>query len=103
MIRELRDASREAIKENKPGRGNSSARSSDTARAASLARNFVFHHRARFGDMPPMSKAGRAVDLLNEMFKIADVGDKKDAAEYLKKAIQHDKAGTAWVVHKRSK
>jgi len=100
-LRELRDIARIAVEEVKPERGNSSERSSDVARAASLARNFVFRFRMSFGVMPPMSKTGRAVNLLNEMFQIAGVGD-KDAADYVRTAIKRAKAGTAWV-RKRSK
>lgn len=91
-LRELRDATRFAHELEKPGRGNSPRRTPSSARMADLAKNFVFKFRTRFGYMPPMSKSGPEVDLLQRMFEAAgEVSN--DVAEQLRKAIERDSAG----------
>lgn len=91
-LRELRDAARFSIALMKPRPGNSGRRNSSSARMADLAKNFVFRFRCRFGYMPPMSKTGREVELLQTMFEIAGEVS-TDAAEQLRQAIEKDTVG----------
>lgn len=94
-LRELRDAARKAIELEKPGRGNSPRRNPTSARRANLAKNFVFRYRSRFGHMPPMSKTGDVVELLQKMLNAAGEGDDADAGALLRQAIEKDEAGRA--------
>lgn|GEM_PF-4629708 len=94
-LRELRDAARKAIELEKAGRGNSARRKPSSARRADLAKNFVFRYRSRFGHMPPMSKTGDVVDLLQKMLNAAGEGDDADAGALLRQAIEKDEAGRA--------
>jgi len=94
-LRELRDAARKAIELETPRRGNSARRNSTSARRADLAKNFVFRYRSRFGHMPPMSKTGDVVDLLQKMLNAAGEGDDADAGALLRQAIETDEAGRA--------
>jgi hypothetical protein len=94
-LRELRDAARKAIELEKPGRGNSAGRNPTSARRADLAKNFVFRYRSRFGQMPPMSKTGDVVELLQKMLNAAGEGDDADAGALLRQAIEKDEAGRA--------
>jgi hypothetical protein len=91
-LRELRDVVRYSIEVEKPKRGNDPRRTPASARKATLAKNFVFQFRGRFGYMPPISKTGRVVDLLDKMFTAADE-DSNDAAQQLRTAIQNDSVG----------
>lgn len=91
-LRELRDAARLALDQEKPRRGNSERRNPSSARMADLAKNFVFTFRSRFGYMPAVSKSGREVELLRKMFERAgEVSN--DAAEQLRRAIEKDAVG----------
>jgi hypothetical protein len=92
-LRELRDVARMAIEMERPGRGNSPRRNSISARRMDLAKNFVFRYRARFSEMPPMTKTGYVVDLLQNMLNRAGEGDDADAGELLRQAIEADKVG----------
>lgn len=92
-LRELRDVARMAIEIESPGRGNNPRRNSKSARRMDLASDFVFWYRARFSEMPPMSKTGRVVDLLQSMLNRAGEGDDADAGELLRQAIEADKVG----------
>lgn len=100
-LRELRDAARLAYELERPGRGNSARRNSSSARMSDLAKNFVFKFRSRFGYMPPMSKSGRDVELLQRMFEKAGEAS-NDAAEQLRRAIENDTAGRKLVPSART-
>ena len=88
-IIELRDAARNYAPLIKSKRGNSSQRKTSSMQAAALARNFVFNYRARFSCMPPISKTGRVVELLNQMLIVCG-NTHHDAAVLLKSSIQND-------------
>lgn len=92
-LRELRDVTRKAIELNKQGRGNSTHRDPKSLRRASLAKNFVFRYRSRFGSMPPVSRRGPVVDLMEKMFVVAGEDDETDAYELLRQAIKKDEVG----------
>lgn len=86
---ELRDAARHACKAVAPKRGNSSKRTARTALIDEVARNFVFHYRAHFGNLPPISQTGWAVDLLAAMLKLAGVAE-ADAAVARRRGVERD-------------
>ena len=91
-LRELRDLARLALKLEKPNRGNSPGRDQSAARKSRLAKNFVFRFRSRFGFMPPITKTGRVIELLKEMFEAA--GETSVQIDYhLRKAIENDTTG----------
>lgn len=92
-LRELRDAARKATEIKNPKRGNSAHRNPVSKRRAALAKNFVFKYRSRFGHMPPMSKTGHVVELLQKMLNAAGEGDDADAGALLRQAIENDEAG----------
>jgi len=95
-LQELRDAARFAHEREKPGRGNSERRNPSSARMADLAKNFVFRFRSRFGYMPPITKDGREIKLLERMLEVAgqpSINEGKDCGQLLRSAIEKDAAG----------
>lgn len=91
---ELRNAARIAAEKCKPGKGNSERRTARTSLAHDVGKNFVFRFRTRFGHMPPITKVGWVVDLLQEALELAGVHG-VDASQVLRGAVQRDEAGRA--------
>lgn len=92
QLEELRNTVRIALKFEKPQKGNAAHRTVQAARREKVGKNFVFRYRCRFREMPPMSKTGWEVELLQEMLR--QVGaDGVDAADVLRRAIERDEAG----------
>ncbi len=86
-VRRLRDVARNEAKKIKPKKGNSALRNSSSARKARLAKYFVYNFVGFFGDLPPMSKTGPAIDLLTSMFDVA--GENSDGVDNcLRRAIE---------------
>lgn len=86
-IRALRDAARKAAAVERPGRGNSADRREPSKRAASVGKNLVRFHRETFGELPPISKTGRVVDLLGEALTAAGLSE-FDPADVLRRAVE---------------
>jgi hypothetical protein len=84
---ELRDRASRAMQAEKPGRGNSSRRSERTHRIEMVSKNFVRLYRGQFNMMPPVSKSGRVVDLIQRALEVAGVED-ADAAEVLRSGVE---------------
>jgi hypothetical protein len=79
--------SRQAMKAEKPKRGNSTIRAERTRRIDMLGKNFVRLYRGQFNKMPPISKSGRVVDLVQRALEVAGV-EGADAAEVLRAGIE---------------
>jgi hypothetical protein len=84
---ELRDRASRAMQAEKPPRGNSSRRSERTHRIDMVSKNFVRLYRGQFNKMPPISKSGREVDLIQRALEVAGVED-ADAAEVLRSGVK---------------
>lgn len=84
---ELRDTARRASRVEKPGRGNSKRRNERTHRIDIVSKNFVRLYRGRFNKMPPISKSGRVVDLVQRALETAGV-EGADAAEVLRSGVE---------------
>jgi hypothetical protein len=84
---ELRDTARRAMQAEKPGRGNSSRRTERTHRIDAVSKNFVRLYRSQFNKMPPISKSGQVVDLMQRALEEAGVED-ADAAEVLRSGVK---------------
>ena len=71
----LRDVARRAAESIKVPPGNSSRRTAREARILEVGNHVVFSFRSKFGTMPPISKAGRIVDLMDAALRAAGIED----------------------------
>ncbi len=85
----LRDVARSEAAYLKPKRGNSAGRSARAAAVAKLGKNFVLQYRIWFRELPPISKSGWVVDVMNEALCRAGL-EGADAADVLRRAIEKD-------------
>ena len=89
---QLRDVARRAADSIKVTRGNSGRRTARAARILEVGNHVVFSYRSKFGTMPPISKTGRVVDLMEAALHAAGIED-VDAAVVLRSAIERDSVG----------
>lgn len=100
VLIELQEAAETALVTNGPRRGNSSQRTRRTAHLARAAMAFVLRYHGMFGDWPPMSNGGPAVEAMRTFLVNLGFSADVDAAGVLKRAVEKEveaeRAREAW-------